>query len=659
MSLIAPLFLLGLLAAVLPWWLHRLSNEDPPKQDFGSTQFLEASQNTSSKSKRTRYWWLLSLRVLFLGLLCLLFADPVVEKVKSLMTSDTRHILLLDTSLSQKLDGRWQKSLDHANTVLNDASGNDEIILIDASDKFIQLETDGSVADAREALGNLTPKLTRLNYGRIATAVGSAVSDTDKNVNLHIVTDTQASALPERFTELAIGGIQQLQIYSSGSDNDQNTSVTGKLETLSGRLANAVAIINHHGEAATRTVSVSANGVVLGSTSVNLKPDGQTVYRFEKLDLSNVTPPLELNLEPADALTDDDRWLLPTPSAEPTAITLLTGNTSTSTSATYVSAAIESDPRFSTQQVEADRFAVQETGKLVIVPDASALSDRAARRMAEHIENGGAALIAVGTAPHGPETINLLGIGTSNDSNSQSLSISKIDQTHPLTSTLAANWRAVSVAQRLTLNSKITDRVVVGLSDGSALLTERRLGAGKLLIVSTALDTQWSNLPTQNVFVAFIMQSIDYLAGAETGESYRAIGDVLSVAAGTQLLNPNGESMIDLANISKRQLVSLDTAGIYTTRSASGIQSIAVNPDTRESNIAPLTPEVISAWREMGAGNQSTETDQGNGNGSGLANSITQQSKQSLWRWLLPILLALALLESLFSHRYLWIRRKA
>jgi len=657
MSLLAPLFLLGLLAALLPWWLHRLSNEDPPKQDFGSTQFLEASQNTSSKSKRTRYWWLLSLRVLFLGLLCLLFADPVVEKVKGLMASDTRHVLLIDTSLSQKLDGRWQKTLELANNVLDNASSKDEVILIEASDKIIQLETDGSIADAREALGKLTPKLTRLNYGRIATAVRSAVSDTDKNVNLHIVTDTQASALPERFTELAVSGLQELQIHSSASDDDQNTSITGNLETLNDQLANVVAIINHHGEAVTRTVSIMADGSVLGSTSVNLKPDGQTVYRFEQLDLSNVIPPIELTLEPADALADDDRWLLPTPSTDPTAITLLTGNTSASTSATYVSAAIESDPRFSTQQIEADRFAVQDTGKLVIVPDASALSDRAARRMVEHIENGGAALIAVGTAPHAPETINLLGIGTNNDSKSQPLHVSNIDQSHPLTSTLAANWRAVSVAQRVKLNSKITDRVIVGLSDGSALLTERRLGAGKLLVVSTALDTQWSDLPTQNVFVAFILQSIDYLAGAEAGESYRAVGDVLSVAAGTQLLSPNGESMIDLANISKRQLVSLDEAGIYSSRSASGIQSIAVNPDTRESDIAPLTPEVINAWQDIGGSDKNTEVDSSNGNA--LANSVSKQSKQSLWRWLLPILLALALLESFFSHRHLWIRRKA
>jgi len=656
MSLLAPLFLLGLLAAVLPWWLHRLSNEDPPKQDFGSTQFLEASQNTSSKSKRTRYWWLLSLRVLFLGLLSLLFAEPVVEKVKSLLASDTRHVLLVDTSLSQKLEGRWQKTLDLANNVLDNASGNDEVILIDAADKFIQLESNGSIADAREALAGLTPKLTRLNYGRIAAAVTSAVGDTEKNVELHIVTDAQSSALPERFTDLAVSGVGKLQIHSSANDNDQNTSVTGKLEMLNGQLANVVAIVNHQGNTATRTVSINANGAVLGSTSIDLGSNSQTVYRFDKLDLSNITPPLELNLEPADALPDDDRWLIPTPNPDPTAITLLTGNTSTSAGATYVSAAIESDPRFSTQQIEADRFAVQDTGKLVIVPDASALSDRAARRMAEHIESGGVALIAVGTAPHGPETISLLSIGSNTDSSTQPLSVSNIDQSHPLTSTLAANWRAVSVAQRLTVNSKITDRVVVGLSDGSALLTERRIGAGKLLIVSTALDPLWSNLPTQNVFVAFILQSIDYLAGDDTGESYRAVGDVLSVAAGTQLINPNGESMIDLANISKRQSVSLDSAGIYTTRSASGIQSIAVNPDTRESDITAISTEVIGKWREMGAGN-STNTNE-------LANSIseqsnTQQSKQSLWRWLLPILLILALLESFFSHRHLWIRRKA
>jgi len=231
LSLLAPLFLLGLLAALLPWWLHRLSASNPPKRDFGSTRFLDPTQSTSSKKRRTRYWPLLSLRVLFLALLSLLFAEPVIERLRTLGSSDVRHILVVDTSLSQSLDGRWQRTIDLANDVLDSASGNDEAIIISASDRFVQAQVESNSIDAaRGQLASLAAGNTRLDYGRIASAVTAAVSESEINNQLHIITDIQASAMPERFTSLAVDKIQKINVYSSAADEDRNTSVTGKLQ---------------------------------------------------------------------------------------------------------------------------------------------------------------------------------------------------------------------------------------------------------------------------------------------------------------------------------------------------------------------------------------------------------------------------------------------
>ena len=44
MSLLAPAFLLGLLAIGLPWWLHRLSSDNPNKQRFSSLMFVEPGE---------------------------------------------------------------------------------------------------------------------------------------------------------------------------------------------------------------------------------------------------------------------------------------------------------------------------------------------------------------------------------------------------------------------------------------------------------------------------------------------------------------------------------------------------------------------------------------------------------------------------------------
>ena len=163
MSLLAPVFLAGLLAVVLPWWLHRLSRDNPPLQDFGSSMFLEAGETTSSKQRQLRYKKLFSLRFLLLALLALLFAEPALQLRKLIGSTDYRQIMVVDTSLSQTLGNRWPKTLELVNQQLDDASASDEIFLISANHQFQQSEGDNSVNAAREQLTQLEPGLTRLD----------------------------------------------------------------------------------------------------------------------------------------------------------------------------------------------------------------------------------------------------------------------------------------------------------------------------------------------------------------------------------------------------------------------------------------------------------------------------------------------------------------
>ncbi len=657
MSLLAPLFLLGLLSALLPWWLHRLSASNPPQADFGSSRFLEETISTSSKKKRTRYWWLLALRVLFVGLLSLLFAQPVIERLRAAGTSNVRHILLIDTSLSQNLNGRWARSLEIADDILDKASSADQAIVISASDRFIQAQDDDSIESARVRLGSLTPQNTRLDYGRIASAVASAAATSaDSNNHLHIITDAQASALPDRFTALAVDKVQALNVYSSASADDANTSVTGKLEASRNETANIVAIVNNYGNNnATRTLQVLADNVVLASKELLLSANSNIVHRFENIDISEASAQLTIQISPQDSLKEDDRWLLPLPNKDKTELTIIVANNEPSVSGTYVKAAIESDVRFKTRILEADRFTKSDAGNLIIVPDASALSDRAAGRLRDYIEEGGNVLVAVGSKPHSAAARSLLGVTSAmqtdqSDNESTTFnSVGAIDQTHQTTSGLESNWRSISIVRHQALQPDLTDRSIIKLSDGSPLLIEKRIGAGKMILLATALDTRWTDLPTDSVFVAFVIKSIDYLGGDIAATSYRSTGDAISVSSGAQLLDPTGEPMRDLSELSDRTTVRLDTPGIYQLRNSAGIQSIAVNSDARESDITSIDDNTLTDWQQM-VNSSSNST---------ALNQPADKSQKSFWLWLLPLLLVVALLESLYSHRHLWIRREA
>jgi len=654
MSLLAPLFLLGLLGALVPWWLHRLSASNPPQHDFGSSRFLKENENTSSKKRRTRYWLLLLLRMLFLAVLSVLFAQPVIERLKAAGNANVRHILLIDTSLSQNLGDRWSQSINLAKDILNAASSGDEATIITAENQFVELESDLSIDSARSLLNSIEPGQSRLDYGRMAAAISASVADSEINNHLHIITDTQASAMPERFTDLAVDKIQQITVHPTASDTDSNMSVTAKLEQIKDTQANVVAIINNYGDAAARSMLVSSNGNTLANIELDLPANGNVVHRFTELDLSNAGTQLQIKLGTPDSLASDDTWLVPLPATEKTDITVLVADNERTTASTYVKAAIESDNRFKARLIEANRFSANDTGNLVIVPNASALSDSSARRLNDYVSEGGNVLVAVGSTPHGAQASSLIGLRSANRTeqpdSAQSNNISTVDTAHQVSAAIENNWRAVSVIKHAALQDNITDRNIIELSNGSPLLVERRTGSGRLLVLTTALDTDWTDLPTNPVFVAFIIKSIEYLGGDTSTTLYRASGDVISVASGTQVIDPNGQSMRDLSEISERASLQLDQAGIYQLRNAAGTQSIAVNSDPRESDITQIDSDTINDWQQIVSSNTVANTQ---------SQQSTQKNNKGFWLWLLPLLLCIALIESLYSHRHLMIRREA
>ena len=274
--------------------------------------------------------------------------------------------------------------------------------------------------------------------------------------------------------------------------------------------------------------------------------------------------------------------------------------------------------------------------------------------MRDYVREGGNVLIAVGSKPHSAQTNTLLGLISSNQGNTaQTLvnPVGNVDTAHQVTSDVENNWRSVSVIRHATLQDNITDRKIIELSDGAPLLVEKRPGSGKLLVLTTALDTSWTDFPTTAGFVAFIIKSIDYLGGDTSTTLYRSTGDVITAASGQQLIDPDGESMRDLSEISERATLRLEQPGIYQLRNSAGTQSIAVNSDPRESDITQISSDTINDWQQMNSSNTVTNT--------AASTQSAANNHKSFWLWLLPLLLCVALAESLYSHRHLWIRREA
>ena len=100
MTLLAPLFLLGVLAVGLPLWLHRLSSENPNRQQFSSAMFLEPGEPRRVLAQKLRYLLLLALRIGVLVLLSLTFARPALQgAAQALVEEGARlHVVVMDVS---------------------------------------------------------------------------------------------------------------------------------------------------------------------------------------------------------------------------------------------------------------------------------------------------------------------------------------------------------------------------------------------------------------------------------------------------------------------------------------------------------------------------------------------------------------------------------
>ena len=127
MSLLAPAFLLGILAIGLPLWLHRLSSDNPNKQRFSSLMFLEPGEPRRVLAKKLQYLLLLALRIGVLVLLALAFAQPALWRTPQAGDSaDAQlHVIVLDRSASMNYDDRWQRALDAAGDVIDDLRAED------------------------------------------------------------------------------------------------------------------------------------------------------------------------------------------------------------------------------------------------------------------------------------------------------------------------------------------------------------------------------------------------------------------------------------------------------------------------------------------------------------------------------------------------------
>ena len=670
MVFLTPLFLIGLLAALIPVAIHLIRREKPPKVMFSTIRFLKKTSKKLVLFQHLQQIALLLLRAAVIVLLVLAFARPLFnQSVARLLDADPQSaVILLDLSMSM----RWQDNFDQAKAealaVVDRLSGGDELGLIafsGAAEVVRELDTeDGQLRELIESFGEPGFGSTRY-YPNLRLADQMLEDSRYENRAIYLISDFQEVGLQgaDESWKLAPGvALYLIDVGSADSENLVLTDVRSPEQLLEDSAQQQI------------LARVRSTGTqYLGSGEVSLSLNGQMVDR-RPVDLTDrseqvVTFAVDFEAEgdyvgeiriAGDDFADDNAYYFSVDVLPKINVLLVNGEASDNwfdDEGHWFGLAVSSTDSspFSLQTIDPAELsaAAMRQSDVVALLNVGELTSSQAAALGEYVVNGGSLLIAPGDrvderafnqqlgeiSPARLEQVGLLG-------RDDYLVIADYDRRHPILRPLGSDWSARFQGHwRLTPSEDA--KVLMQFDNTEAALVENDVGEGKVLLFASSLDLEWNNLALQGLFLPFVHETLRHLVRSEAGQSAYEIGDSINLAqfvsdADVAVQDANGRSVSLEAN----NLQRATSPGLFTATSGAVSRRYAVNILPEESNFTRVATSTLydAVVNPDTSPLQSREAQ--------TAQLIEElENPQRLWWWILTLVMVLLLVEVLVANR--------
>jgi hypothetical protein len=283
------------------------------------------------------------------------------------------------------------------------------------------------------------------------------------------------------------------------------------------------------------------------------------------------------------------------------------------------------------------------------------------------VRSGGSLLIAAGTSAGGRSQIPIFGARIIEPRDysrvpDRYMAVGSSDSSYPSVAR-AVGWPGVKFFYALDVDpgtGSDAARVIVRLGDQTPLLLEKRLGEGRVVLLTSGLDNLTNDFPLHPAFVPFIEQTARYLAGSERQGGARPVDAYLELrnakekGQGVEVTDPEGKRPLTLGEAASAQSFQLTEAGYYQLRLANGRQDeVGVNPDPKESNLDVIPDDVMALWQGKG----SAPSQEASAAPASPA-ATPRKTPQTLWWYVMLLVLASAVAESVLASRYLGTQRE-
>jgi len=680
MGFLAPWFLAGLAAVGLPVYVHLLRRHTSVPLPVSSLMFFEQGTQSSTRHRRLRYLLLFALRTLLVLLLALAFANPFLRH-NSVLASDKLLLVVIDDSFSMNAstgtglsDTRLAAAKQGALAVLaaRSPAQRAQVIVLGGQLQVLTQPVQDTGA-LRAAVESIQPGDGHGNFGELGRGLRAMAETVHIPIELHLFSDMQRSNMPANFADMVMPGNVSLVLHPIGAATAPNwtvESVEAPGQIVDPKKARVLAVIaGHQTPAATRSVSLVVNGSVVATRKVDVPANGRATVAFDSLDVPFGESRCAVRIDAADSFLADDSNNFAVKRADPERV-LFVHQAADTRSPLYFGAALAAAAQaaFVLQPITPDQAADVDPAKyaFVVLSDVTFIPSILENSLLRSVQNGGSVLILAGTADAHRGTIPVFGGGVTDTRfygrNGGFATVGQADVSHPALRD-SNGWVDLRFYYAAVVDTAHA-RVVARLSDGTPLLLDKQIGEGHVLLLASGLDNVTNNLPLDPAFVPFVDQTARYLSGAERLRGARLVDSFVQLrnpedAAGlvptgsgatVDVIGPDGRRPLSLKEASMAQSFQLTHAGFYQIRFANGRDAlIAVNPDSRESDLEAVPADVLKLWSGSGTADS----------GSTNPESQEKNSVSSLWWWFMLLVMIAALAESIAASRYLGTQREA
>lgn len=670
MVFLTPLFLVGLLAALIPVAIHLIRREKPPKVMFSTIRFLKKTSKKLVLFQHLQQIALLLLRSAVIALLVIAFARPLInQSVARLVDADPQSaVILLDLSMSMRYGDHFERAKDEALEIIDRMAGGDEVAFVGFSDSAeLVRELDGDLSGVRDLVEEIEEAGfgTTRYYPNLRLADQLLETSRYENRAVYLISDFQDTGMQDADEgwKLAPGvALTTIDVGSPESSNLVLTDVRSPEQLLEdaaeqqilARVRTTGSLYLDRGE-----VSLSINGQMVDRVNVDLGERSEEVVSFSSTFENEGTYVGEVRVS-GDEFTDDNSYFFTVDVLPKIRVLVVNGESSDDwfdDEGHWFGLAVggAATSPFALETIESAQLsaAVLRQHDVAVLLNVGDLNNTQAEAIAEYVEQGGSLLLAPGDrvdadlfnrqfATITPAQLQNQGALGRDDY----LVIADYDRRHPILRPLIGDWTA-RFEGHWSLAPQPDADVLMQFDNTEAALVERAYGEGRVILFASSLDLEWNNLALQGLYLPFVHETLRHLVQTEVRQRAYQIGDnidlsVVSEEVFSSVRDGLGNDLV----VSENNVISADRPGVLTASSAAGESRFAVNILAEE---ADLTRTAAASLYDAVINPDTSPIQSREVRTAQLIEEL--ERPQRMWWWLLGLVMLLILAESTIANR--------